>query len=237
MRILSIGNSFSHDAHRYLHDIAASEGFDIKTVNLFIGGCSLETHYENYIKDIPAYDLEINGGDSSGKVSIKRVLQDGPWDVVTLQQASHLSMKSRTYYPYITELAKFVRAYCPETKIYIHRTWAYDNDSERLSSVGYSSADEMFNDVKKCYALAAETIAADGTIYSGDAMLTALNRGINVYRDGFHAGFVEGRFLLGLIWCKTFTDNKIVGDKFDRFDGTIAETVRRDLINIANDTV
>lgn len=237
MRILSIGNSFSHDAHRYLHKIAESEGFDLQTVNLFIGGCSLETHYDNYIKDLPAYDYEKNGGESSGKVSIKQVLQEGPWDIVTLQQASHLSMKSETYYPYITELAKFVRIYCPEAKRYIHQTWAYDNGSERLRSVGYSSADEMFRDVERSYSRAAETIGADGVIYCGKAMLKALNLGINVYRDGFHAGFVEGRYLLGLIWYRTFTGNRIIGEGFNEFDGPIAETVKQALIKIANDTV
>ena len=49
IHVLSIGNSFSQDAHRYLHDFARSEGVDIETVNLFIGGCSLERHYRNMV--------------------------------------------------------------------------------------------------------------------------------------------------------------------------------------------
>ena len=44
VKILSIGNSFSVDAHAYLHALAKKRGFDIKAVNLAIGGCSLETH-------------------------------------------------------------------------------------------------------------------------------------------------------------------------------------------------
>ena len=38
MKILSIGNSFSDDAQRYLRAIAASEGVEIETLNLCIGG-------------------------------------------------------------------------------------------------------------------------------------------------------------------------------------------------------
>ena len=40
MKVLAIGNSFSNDAMRYLHGIAKADGVDMKTVNLFIGGCS-----------------------------------------------------------------------------------------------------------------------------------------------------------------------------------------------------
>ena len=47
MQILSIGNSFSQDAHNMLHIIAKQNGRDFQTVNLFICGCSLESHHSN----------------------------------------------------------------------------------------------------------------------------------------------------------------------------------------------
>ena len=34
INILSIGNSFSQDAQRYIHDLARSEGVSIETANL-----------------------------------------------------------------------------------------------------------------------------------------------------------------------------------------------------------
>ena len=49
MQILSIGNSFSSDATRYLHRIAKAAGDDITTVNLYIGGCPLSRHYRNML--------------------------------------------------------------------------------------------------------------------------------------------------------------------------------------------
>ncbi len=51
MKILSIGNSFSQDAHRYLYEIAKKDGVDVKPVNLYIGGCSLRTHYINMLEN------------------------------------------------------------------------------------------------------------------------------------------------------------------------------------------
>ena len=47
MNILSIGNSFSQDAQRYLHRIAKADGCTLNTFNLYIGGCPLSLHYRN----------------------------------------------------------------------------------------------------------------------------------------------------------------------------------------------
>ena len=47
MNILSIGNSFSQDAQHFLHDLSMHGEEEIYSVNLYIGGCSLETHSKN----------------------------------------------------------------------------------------------------------------------------------------------------------------------------------------------
>jgi len=61
MKILAIGNSYSQDGTRYIHEIAAADGVDILTKNLVIGGCSLERHHNNILSGENAYYLEING--------------------------------------------------------------------------------------------------------------------------------------------------------------------------------
>ena len=101
MKILSIGNSFSQDAQRYLHRLAKQDGTKMKTVNLYIGGCSLQKHYLNMLDDNVAYDFEFNGEGTGLKVSIRQALVSDDWDVITLQQASHLSGRYETYLPYI----------------------------------------------------------------------------------------------------------------------------------------
>ena len=74
MKILSIGNSFSQDAQRYLHRLALKEGVQLKTVNLYIGGCPLRTHYLNMLDDNVAYDFQFNGQSTGIKVSIRQAL-------------------------------------------------------------------------------------------------------------------------------------------------------------------
>ncbi len=238
MKILSIGNSFSQDAQRYLHRLAKNNGTDLQTANLCIGGCSLETHYLNTLDDVVAYDLERNGENANLRVSMRQMLESDGWDVVTLQQASCYSAKSETYFPYIEKLAEYVRRYCPRAKIFMHETWAYEENSERLKTVGgYNSTRAMLDDIQKSYAKAAAAICADGIIPSGTAMYEAVSMGLkNAYRDTFHASFGVGRYLLALTWYKTLTGQDIAEDGFDGFDEPVTgeeRAIARKAANVA----
>ena len=106
MNILSIGNSFSQDAQRYIHRLAKKDGFEMRTANLYIGGCPLRTHYLNVLDDEKAYVFEFNGEGTGLFVSIKEALKSNEWDVITLQQASRFSVDFSTFTPYIEELQK-----------------------------------------------------------------------------------------------------------------------------------
>ena len=108
IKVLAIGNSFSQDATRYLHDIAAADGLELKVVNLYIGGCSLNTHINNAVKDLPLYTYELNGKDTGKMISIKDALLADKWDVVTLQQVSHESICYETFQPYLSRLTEYV---------------------------------------------------------------------------------------------------------------------------------
>ncbi len=61
MQILSIGNSFSCDAHSYLYRISHAEKNDLSAINLSIGGCTLERHYRNMLGDRRDYSLLVGG--------------------------------------------------------------------------------------------------------------------------------------------------------------------------------
>lgn len=77
MNVLTIGNSFSQDATRYLNKIAKSDGIDIDVVNLCIGGCPLSRHYSNIQTDEKAYEMEYNGDDIGEKASLKETIAAG----------------------------------------------------------------------------------------------------------------------------------------------------------------
>ncbi len=236
MKILSIGNSFSQDAQRYLHKLAKKENCDLTTVNLYIGGCSLRTHYLNILDDKIAYDLQFNGESTGIQVSVKQALTSVDWDIITLQQASHFSTKAESYSPYIEKLTEYVKQYCPHSKIFIHETWAYEDGSEKLKTVaGYERASDMFSDLQSAYAKAAQLIHADGFIPCGTVMFKALSLGIEkIHRDTFHASYGAGRYLLALTWYKILTHNDVSQNTFDDFDEPVSERERQIVINAVN---
>lgn len=236
IHVLSIGNSFSEDAQAYLHDLAASQDVKIESVNLYIGGCSLEQHFRNMISEKRNYTLDIDGHRAHGFfVSIKEALTARAWDVVTLQQASPSSWKEETYYPYVNRLAEYVRELCPKAKILLHQTWGYETGSPRIEALGLHTYDEMFEHVKACYEKAAKSINADGIIPSGVAFQYALQHGLeSVHRDTFHAKLGVGRFILALVWYGYLTGNDVRAVKYDSFSEAVSGEEHRIAIEAAS---
>ena len=238
MKVLSIGNSFSGNAHRYLHNLAKHNGVNLRTVNLFIGGCSLQTHYLNMLDDRDDYAYVFNGEWTGLKVSIRQALRSDSWDYITLQQASVYSPKFGTYTPYIEELAAYVRKYCPHSKILIHQTWAYAEGSERLiNGMHFEKAEDMLSAIRDSYQKAAELISANGIIPCGEAMLAAEKAGICVHQDTAHASNGVGCYLLGLTWLKYLTGIDISGDTFNSFEVPVTDEDRAIAIRAVNEAV
>ena len=226
MKILSIGNSFSCDATRYLHGIAHADKVDIESVNLYIGGCPLDKHFRNLKGDYRAYELYFNGQATGFNMSIKEALLSREWDVVTIQQASKKSFKKETYYPYAVELVRYIKELAPNAKIIMHETWAYADGSERLfKAVGSYNIDDMLDGVKAAYHEVTEELELDGLIPSGEMLGAVLKRGVpSVHRvDDSHASFGIGRYALGLLWYRMLTGNSVLENSFNDFDVEIPE--------------
>ncbi len=226
MNILSIGNSFSQDAHRYLHRIAKADGEILNTFNLYIGGCSLYRHYKNMITEAQEYMLEMNGVSTGFKVSVQEALLNREWDVVTLQQVSSQSTDYEKYQPYLNELVELVKTCVPKAKIVIQQTWAYEEGSVKLiENMGYNSHKEMFKDLQEAYKKAAEEINADMVIPAGELFQKLIETGIpKVHRDTYHATYGLGRYALGLLWYKMLTGKSVTENTFADFDEDVSET-------------
>lgn len=224
MKVLAIGNSFSQDATRYLHRMAAENGIDLKTVNLYIGGCSLKTHYYNILDDAKKYLMEFNGFSTGFYVSIKEALMSDEWDYITVQQASHFSYSPATYQPYLNELVAYIKKYCPHSKLLVHQTWAYEDGSERLTIRGFETSKQMFEEIEKAYSKAAKDIQADGLIPSGKVFQACLTGGMEkVQRDTFHASLGAGRYALSLTWLYYLTGKNPEDVVFTQFEKPVTE--------------
>jgi len=224
MKILAIGNSFSQDSTRYLHGLARSCGLDMKVVNLYIGGCSLEMHAQNICQDASAYELELNGFSSGFYVSIKEALLSDNWDFVTLQQVSNLSPDYQTYQPDLDALAACVRTYAPNCQLLLHQTWAYEEGSERLCGMmGYARAAEMFADIQSAYSKAAAAVNARGILPCGQVFAKLSEEGVGpLHRDTFHATRGLGRYALALTWLTCLTGIRPETISFQDFDEPVS---------------
>ena len=223
MNILAIGNSFSQDATTYLHQVAKADGENITVVNLYIGGCSLETHYKNIMADAPLYDLQFNGVSTKVKVSIRQALISRKWDYIVTQQCSPECTVYGSYQPYLSKLAEYIRFYAPTAELVIQQTWAYERDSARLNTMmGYSDPEFMYRDLKDAYDKAAASLGAR-MIPCGEAFIRLYRRGIKHHRDTFHASYGLGRYTLALVWYETLLGKSAIGNALREFDEEISE--------------
>lgn len=221
-KILAIGNSFSEDATAYLHQIAATGGVDTKVVNLFIGGCSLETHWKNCQGNLQDYVYQINGEITQRMVSVEEVLMEDSWDFITMQQASHESGILQSYVPYLKELSGYVRERCGGAKQLLHQTWAYETDSAHDRFYKYNNNQQvMYLALKAAYEENGTSLGLP-LIPCGD-VIQALretprfdypNGGQTLCRDGFHMHLVYGRYAAAATWYEAILKENILENDF-----------------------
>lgn len=236
MNILSIGNSFSEDATRYLHNIARADGEDYHTVNLYVGGCSLEMHNDNIVPNAKVYEWQENGDTGNKYVSIRDALQAHEWDIVTVQQVSHLSFNLDSYFPYVVNLINYIKKYAPNAKVYLHQTWAYEKESDRLINIaGYNTPEKMLDDIIKVNDTVARNIGAEGIIRSGELFELLRKSGYEkLYRDTFHASLGVGRYALALLWYCTISGKKANKNLICDFDEPVEQENIQKIINTVN---
>ena len=207
MNILCIGNSFSQDATRYLHQISDEE---LYVRNLYIGGCSLERHYNNILEDKADYEYQKNGR-MLRMISIKEALSKKKWDFVTIQQVSHFSGMEETYEPFLPFILGYIKGACPSAKIILHRTWAYSDYSTHEGFVNYdNSRGKMFHCIvrttKKICKYYGLDIIPNGEAVEQARLLPEFDEKTHpITRDGFHLSLDYGRYLAGLVMFKFFT--------------------------------
>ena len=221
MNILSIGNSFSTNAHKFLPRILKADGDEIMLCNLFIGGCSLEQHWNNWREEKTDYDYEIYlPGETemtrADDVALHEAVEDEDWDVITLQQCSHFSGIPETYSPYLSELAEYCRMVKPEAKIMLHQTWAYEEGCAHGGFANYkNSQQEMYRALTEAYVDAAMEADIDLIIPSGRAWQTARNTiGDILTVDGYH-GNDMGCYLASACFYEMIFGRSILENKFE----------------------
>lgn len=217
--ILAIGNSFSQDAMEYLNPMLKELGYEtIRLTNLFVSGCSLKTHAENFKEDKAAYtvyslDAEGNmvAAAELGKASSS--LEPDNWDFITVQQASGESGIASSYGQDLDDVVAGIRAYCPYTPLVWHMTWAYAQNSTHTDFSKYSSDQmEMYESIIDAVSSKISTNEEFSAVIPTGTAIQNLRTTFfedNLTRDGYHLSYNIGRVVAAATWAKTLTGRSI----------------------------
>ena len=213
LKVLAIGNSFSIDSMAHLWNMLNESGQydDVKLGNLAIGGCSLDTHYNNIVNDNPLYEYWFNENGPyiihpERKLYDKLISED--WDIITIQQVSQDSGRPETF-GHLNEILEYLKSHeIGNAKIYWNMTWAYQQDTDHGGFANYNKDQmTMYNAITDTVE---DTIVPnpliDGVLPTGTAiqnLRTAL--GDTLTRDGFHLSEGIGRYTAALTWYSYLT--------------------------------
>ena len=209
--MLCIGNSFSWDAvEQELVPLCDEKNVQVEIHNLYYGGCSLQQHAEFLLKDTAAYSHRVCTNAEpriiKDTISLRQALQDGDYDYISLQQASHDSGIRSTYEPWLSMLIDTVRAYQPNARICWMQTWAYSQDAKHPNYPRYhNNQQEMWDSIVACTPKQLPVIPCGAAIQL--ARQTKL--GDSLCRDGYHLNYVYGRYTAACVWYEMITGKDV----------------------------
>ncbi len=223
IKILAIGNSFSEDAtESYLCDLAKADGVKLIVGNMYIGGCSLETHWNNSVGNRASYSYrKITNG---VKITLENqtlfdAITDEDWDYITFQQVSQNSGIYDTYFPYLSNLQRYVKRIATNNnvKYALHQTWAYAANSTHSGFANYNRDQmQMYHAIVSAINSASTQAGIDIIIPSGTAIQNGRNSfiGDQFNRDGYHLSYGLGRYTAACTWYEKLIKISVVGNSF-----------------------
>ena len=233
IKLLAIGNSFSEDAtEQNLYELVRAQGDSLVIGNAYIGGCPIERHWQNAQTDKPDYSYrKIVGGvkNSHSKQTLRQIIQDEPWDIITIQQASgdiglpetYKNLNNLKHYVEKTALHPFRWAF--------HMTWAFQKNCKRANFVNYGwSQLKMYQALMQTVPQEAQRVGITDIIPAAFAVQKMREFvGDTITRDGFHMSYGTGRYTLACTWCEWLTGKSVVGNPF------VSRLVTRDVADQA----
>jgi len=139
LRILNIGNSFTDSLQAFFWQAVESAGCEVLLGQADHGGCELHRHW-SYIKNeeadgvysVYSYCCSPSYSREQSRSKLREILKREPWDIVSIQQASHFSWRPETYQPFAKNIVDFVKTHAPQAEIVMQQTWSYNANDGRL---------------------------------------------------------------------------------------------------------
>ena len=229
IRILGIGNSFTRDAIEYfLYDVFNAAGYNAILGNIYIGGCTLQTHWENETspnestRNSNSYRKVVKGVRTvTANKSIADCVEDEPWDIIILQQGQGLYGVVESHYPYLDNLIAYAKEHLSNKncKFGYQQTWAlsahstnsrfslYGNDQQKMYQACVDCAEALRTRSSLDYIVPTGTAIQNGRQTSlGDTFLNP--------SDELHLNTTYGAFTASCTWFETFTGVDVTTNPF-----------------------
>ena len=212
LSILFLANSFADDTIEYMPRIAKEFGYDLDVFNLFIGGCSIETHIDNLINHKPLYELRTFNKDkdiweATCNVASNDFIISRRWDYIVLQQNSYMSGLPNGM-DNVNKLIDLIKKIInKDVKFVWNMTWAYPkySDLDVFEAEYNSDQEKMFNCILDNVNNHIKTNPTFVKIIPNGIALQEARKCVDehlLHRDGFHLSYQPGRYLAGLTACK-----------------------------------
>ena len=223
VKILGIGNSYTHDSMWMLGAIyKAEKNQNVELGIAYEGGCPLNDHVEFYNTNNPCYDFnrydpETGKWTTIRNVTLKEIIEATDWDLVSMQQSSGKSGVENSYNSDIQTIQGFVKKGLGYTPTFFwNMTWSYpgvdipddgytiDDAPNAYAYLNYYNRDQAY-----MYQMITQTvqnkIVPDSTFRwimpTGTAIQNAKSvlQPVDLYRDYTHLNDF-GRLLAGYTW-------------------------------------
>ena len=225
IKILMIGNSFSDDTSDLAPYILDELGYIYEFGNMYISGCSIDTHYNNATQNNANYYFRYweNGAWTTRYTSKNVTLEYGvsflDWDIITFQQASGSSGLPDTY-ANLGNLMEYVKGKATNENVQFmfNMTWAYATGCTRSYFANYN------NDQMTMYNAIIETVQSEvvakyglpiipcGTAVQNARTSTSFKGSLEslLTRDGYHLTKASnGRYIAALTFVSFITGEDI----------------------------
>lgn len=236
-KVLSIGNSFSDNATKYLYEIAKAYGYEEVIVgNLMIGGCDISTHRVNAVYNNANYIYRKASAESDGVIvntpnsTMEYGILDEDWQYITLQQQSTKAGLTNSF-EFLPQLVDYVKSKATnkDVKIFWHMTWAYAWENNNSGFVNFDNDQYVMYEaiVNATKTAVLPVVDFDGVIPSGTAIQNARTGYLGdtfTVEDGYHLN-TRGEYVAGMAFVLALTG--ITNDELDK--SKIAFTLSYDL--------
>lgn len=210
-KLLFIGNSFSVDVAQNLHQLSLLGNDPIDVYVLYIGGCPIKKHWDNYNSKFKEYDIYKNGEVLIWKEEFEQGFIKENWDYISFQQVSYLSGDFDSFYPEFDLLRNEIRKRS-NAKFLLHETWSYAKTHSH-EKYGSNPLDQkaMSLDIKNTYQKVSKKCSYP-YVPVGEAIDICRSKFGDIFNaDGYHLN-LEGKMIGSIVWF-TFLSNKIIDAK------------------------